>query len=106
MWWTANDEAQAFGVSDGSPKVTTPSLPAITMDPPRLYWLEQKWAVRVFVLRASIPTRRMTISGQDPTRSTNALSAADMILEYLKNEDMKGSNKKKEIDDILAMTMG
>ncbi|KAJ9648356.1 Pre-mRNA-splicing helicase BRR2 [Coniosporium tulheliwenetii] len=34
------------------------------------------------------------------------LSAADMILEYLKNDDMKDYDKKKEIDDILGTTMG
>lgn len=33
-------------------------------------------------------------------------SAADAILEFLKNEDMKDYDKKKEIDDLLGVTMG
>jgi pre-mRNA-splicing helicase BRR2 len=33
-------------------------------------------------------------------------SAADAVLEYLKDEEMKDFDKKKEIDDILGSTMG
>ena len=33
-------------------------------------------------------------------------SAADQILEYLKDESMKDFDKKKEIDDLLGVTMG
>lgn len=33
-------------------------------------------------------------------------SAADAILEFLKDEDMKDFDKKKEIDDLLGMSMG
>ncbi|KAG4216904.1 hypothetical protein PC116_g34615, partial [Phytophthora cactorum] len=33
------------------------------------------------------------------------LSAADAVLEYLKDEDMKDFDKKKEIDDLLGVTL-
>ncbi|MCJ1306524.1 DEIH-box ATPase [Agyrium rufum] len=33
-------------------------------------------------------------------------SAADAVLEYLKDEDMKDFDKKKEVDDLLGSTMG
>ncbi|KAF2421033.1 pre-mRNA splicing helicase [Tothia fuscella] len=38
--------------------------------------------------------------------ATVTRSAADAVLEYLKDEDLKDFDKKKEVDDILGSTMG
>ncbi|ORY19390.1 Sec63 Brl domain-domain-containing protein [Clohesyomyces aquaticus] len=42
--------------------------------------------------------------GDVPTHVTR--SAADAVLEYLKDEDLKDFDKKKEVDDILGISMG
>ena len=55
----------------------------------------------VFNLITTIVARHL---GDVPATVTR--SAADAVLEYLKDEDLKDFDKKKEVDDILGASMG